>query len=39
LIAENLYNMGADGILRCFVLDRERLMILEEAHKEISGGH
>jgi hypothetical protein len=39
LIAGNLYKLGADGILRCCVLEHERPMILEEAHDGIAGGH
>jgi hypothetical protein len=39
LIAGNLYKLGADGILRCCVLEHERPMILEEEHDEIARGH
>jgi hypothetical protein len=39
LIVGNLYKMGADGILRCFMLEQKRLMILGEAHDGIVGGH
>jgi hypothetical protein len=39
LIAGNLYKMGADGILRRYVLEHERPIILEEAHNGIVGGH
>jgi hypothetical protein len=38
LIAKNLYKLGADGILRCCVLDHERPMILEEEHDRIARG-
>jgi hypothetical protein len=39
LIAENLYKLGADGILRRCVLEHERPMILIEVHEGIVGGH
>jgi hypothetical protein len=39
LIAGNLYKLGVDKILIQCVLEHERLMILEEAHDEITGGH
>jgi hypothetical protein len=39
LIAGNLYKMGADGILRRYVLEHERMVILEETHDGIVGGH
>jgi hypothetical protein len=39
LIAENLYKLGSDGILRCSMLEHEILMILEEEHDKIAGGH
>jgi hypothetical protein len=39
LIAVNLYKLDADGISRLCVLEHERLIILEEAHDEIAGGH
>jgi len=39
LIVGNLYNPGADGILRCCVLEHEMSIIIEEAHDGISRGH
>jgi len=39
LIAENLYKLGVDGILRLCALEHERPMILSEAHKCIARGH
>jgi hypothetical protein len=39
LIVENLYKLGADGILRRCVLENKRPMILSEAHKGIERGH
>jgi hypothetical protein len=39
LIAEQLYNMGPDEILRRCVMEVERPLILEEAHKGIVVGH
>jgi hypothetical protein len=39
LIAGNLYNMGADNILRRCVLEHERTRILVEDHEGIAGGH
>jgi transposase InsO family protein len=39
LIAGHLYNMGADSILRRYVLEHERLRVLAEAHEGIAGGH
>jgi hypothetical protein len=38
-VVGNLYKLGVDGVLRRCVLEHERLMILEEAHDEIVGGH
>jgi hypothetical protein len=37
-IKGNLYKLGADGILRRYILEHERPMILEEAHDGIAGG-
>jgi hypothetical protein len=34
-----LYKLGANGILRCCVLEHEITTILEKAHNEIVGGH
>jgi hypothetical protein len=34
-----LYKLGADGILRNFVLQNERLIILEEANDRFVAGH
>jgi hypothetical protein len=39
LIAGHLYKMGADSILRRYVLDHERPRILAEAHEGIVGGN
>jgi len=39
IIIGNLYKLGADGILRCCILEHERTTILEEAHRGIVGGH
>jgi hypothetical protein len=39
LIIGNLYKLGVDRILRRDVVEHERLIILEEAHNEIVGGH
>jgi hypothetical protein len=39
LIAGHLYKMGADNILRRYVLEHERPRILSEAHGELVGGH
>jgi hypothetical protein len=39
LIAGNLYKLGANGILRCSVLEHERPMILEETYDEIARGY
>jgi hypothetical protein len=38
-IVGNLYNMGADSILRRCVLEHERPRILVEAHEGTDGGH
>ena len=39
LIARQLYKMGPDEILRRFVMEEERPLILEEAHEGIKRGH
>jgi len=39
LIAGHINNMGADSILRRYVLAHERPRILAEAHEGIVGGH
>jgi transposase InsO family protein len=39
LIAGHLYKMGADSILRRYVLEHERPRVLAEAHEGIAGGH
>jgi hypothetical protein len=39
LIVGNLYKFGANGNLRCYVLEHERLVIPEETHNGIVGGH
>jgi hypothetical protein len=39
LIAGQLYKMGLDEILRRFVMEVERSLILVEAHEGIAGGH
>jgi hypothetical protein len=39
LIAGNLYKLDADEILRHYLFEHERPMILEEAHDGIVGGH
>jgi hypothetical protein len=39
LIVGHLYNMGADNILRRFVLEHEIARILVEADEGIVGGH
>jgi transposase InsO family protein len=39
LIARQLYKMGPDEILRRFVMEAERPLILVEAHEGIAGGH
>jgi hypothetical protein len=39
LIATNLYKLGTYGILRRCVIEDERIIILEEAHYGIVGGH
>jgi len=35
----NLYKLGEDGIMRCCVLEREKLIIIGEAYDGIVGGH
>jgi hypothetical protein len=39
LIAKHLYKMGADNILRRFVLEYERPRILAKSHEGVAGGH
>ena len=39
LIAGKLYKLGPYEILRRYVLEHERTMILDEAHASIAGGH
>lgn len=39
VIARQLYNLGADGIMRRCILEHERHKLLWEAHKGIAGGH
>jgi hypothetical protein len=39
LIVGNLYKLGADGILRCCIMEHETPMILEEEHDGIVRGH
>jgi hypothetical protein len=39
LIAEHLYNMDLENILRRCFLEHERPRILAEVHEEIDGGH
>ena len=39
LITGQLYKLGPDEILRRYILDSERSMILVEAHAGIVGGH
>jgi hypothetical protein len=39
LIAGHLYKIGADSILRRYVLENERPRILSEARQELAGGH
>lgn len=39
VIAGHLYKMGSDEILRCYVPNFERKIILVEAHGGVAGGH
>ena len=39
LIGGQLYKLGPDEILRRYVLEHERSLILAEAHKGVAGGH
>ena len=39
LIVGQLYKLGPDEILRRYVLEHERSMILREAHEGVVGGH
>ena len=39
LIVGQLYKMGPDEIPRRCVMEHERLMILNEAHASVAGGH
>ena len=39
IIAGHLYKLGADEVLRRYVLEHERQAILIEAHEGIAGGH
>eukprot|EP00253_Pinus_taeda_P033049 PITA_33049 len=39
VIAGNLYKMGSNEILRCYVPEFERSIILLEAHGGVAGGH
>jgi hypothetical protein len=39
LIAGHLYKLGADGIMRRYVMENERSMVLAEAHEGIVAGH
>ena len=39
MIVGKLYKLGLDEILRRYVLDHERPMILTEEHAGIKGGH
>ena len=39
MIVRKLYKLGPDEVLRRYVLDLERPMILDEAHVGIAGGH
>ena len=39
LIVGQLYKMGPDEILRCYVLEHEWLMVLNESHAGVVGFH
>jgi hypothetical protein len=39
LLTKHLYKMGADNILRRYVQENERQIILAESHEGIVGGH
>jgi hypothetical protein len=39
LIAESLYNLGVDGILRRCVLEHEINMVISETHEGVAVGH
>jgi hypothetical protein len=39
LIAGQLYNMGPDEILRMYVMEVDRPLILTQAHEGLAGGH
>jgi hypothetical protein len=39
LITRSLYKLGADGILRCCVVEHKRPTILAEMHDIIEGGY
>jgi len=39
LIAGQLYKLGLDDILRRCILDHEKIVVLDEAHGGLSGGH
>lgn len=39
LIAGQLYKLGLDDILHRCILDHEKTIVLEEAHRGILGGH
>ena len=39
MIAGQLHNLGADEVLRRYVLEHERQDILAEAHGGVVGGH
>ena len=39
MIVGQLYKLGPDEVLRRYVLDYERPLILAEAHVGIAGGH
>lgn len=39
LVAMSLYKLGADRILRIYVMEHEQLMILVESHTRVVGGY
>ena len=39
LIAGQLYKQGKDGVMRRCIREDEFILILDEAHSEIAGGH
>ena len=39
VIAWQLYKKGIDQVLRCCVLEHEKVAVLQEAHQEVFEGH